>query len=92
MASKDLVVTVDRDDWRALKDAAECAGMSVEAYVSWGIRVLALQARPGRSVRRDGVVPRVRGRSRQPADESESAAWTETFSERLSCRVARGAD
>ncbi|WP_433566788.1 hypothetical protein ACQP1O_17325 [Nocardia sp. CA-151230] len=46
MASRDIVVTVGEDDWLLFTDAAECAGMSVQAYLSWGVRLPALQARP----------------------------------------------
>ncbi|MFE3227310.1 hypothetical protein [Nocardia sp. NPDC059228] len=90
MSSKDIVVTVGEDDWLTLRDAAECAGMSVEAYVSWGVRVLALQARPG-GVKQGGRTGGLRARRRATgtAEESESAAWTETFTQRLSHRVDR---
>lgn len=44
IASKEIVVTVGEDDWRTFIDTA---GMSVEAYASWCIRIFALQARPG---------------------------------------------
>ncbi|MET8429039.1 hypothetical protein [Nocardia sp. NPDC004860] len=47
MASRDIVVTVSEDDWLTLKDAAECARMSVAAYVCCGVRLLAMQACPG---------------------------------------------
>ncbi|WP_459958652.1 hypothetical protein [Nocardia sp. IFM 10818] len=90
MASRDIVVTVGEADWRTLNDAAECAGMSVEAYVSWGVRVLAMQARPGGAKQGGGAgSPRVGRRKPGTTEESESAAWTETFSERLSHRADR---
>ncbi|MVU77103.1 hypothetical protein GPX89_07560 [Nocardia sp. ET3-3] len=90
MASRDIVVTVGEDDWLTLSDAAECAGMSVEAYVSWGVRILALQARPGGAKQggRAGSLSAGRHTSRS-AEESESAAWTDTFTERLSHRADR---
>ncbi|MTE13591.1 hypothetical protein [Nocardia aurantiaca] len=90
MASRDIVVTVGEGDWLTLNDAAECAGMSVEAYVSWGVRVLALQARPG-GMKQGGCVgrPKPGRRASKAIDESESVAWTETFTERLSHRADR---
>ncbi|MFE3002739.1 hypothetical protein ACFXG4_48245 [Nocardia sp. NPDC059246] len=90
MASRDIVVTVGEDDWLTLKDAADDAGMNVEAYVSWGVRLLAMQARPGGSQRREsfgGSTPT--RRTFDTAEESESAAWAETFTERLSHRADR---
>ncbi|MTE15184.1 hypothetical protein [Nocardia aurantiaca] len=90
MASRDIMVTVGDDDWHTLNDAAECAGMSVEAYVSWGVRLLAMQTRPG-GAKQGGPV----GRSRtgqcasELTEESASAAWTETFAQRLSHRADR---
>ncbi|MGV9665948.1 hypothetical protein ACWDUL_16900 [Nocardia niigatensis] len=93
MSSRDIVVTVGEDDWLTLRDAAECAGMSVEAYVSWGVRVLALQARPGgvKQGGREGS-PRAGRRAAELPDESESAVWTETFTQRLSHRAERQKD
>ncbi|MBF6237539.1 hypothetical protein IU474_10705 [Nocardia otitidiscaviarum] len=88
MASKDIVVTVSEGDWLTLRDAAECAGMSVPAYVRWGVRLLALRAGPGGSERRDiPVPPRASHRTPITPDEPESTAWTETFAERLSHRA-----
>ncbi|MEU6586943.1 hypothetical protein [Nocardia sp. NPDC046763] len=90
MASRDIVVTVGEDDWFTLQDAADCAGMSVEAYVSWGVRLLAMQARPGGSQRREGLGgSKATRRASEVCDESESAAWAETFTERLSHRADR---
>ncbi|WP_433592744.1 hypothetical protein [Nocardia sp. CA-145437] len=89
MASRDIVVSVGDDDWLTLSDAAECAGMSVAAYVAWGVRVLAFQARPGGSKRRPSTSPSATRRRAKSADETESMAWAETFSERLSHRADR---
>ncbi|MEU1428522.1 hypothetical protein ABZ412_15745 [Nocardia sp. NPDC005746] len=89
MASRDIVVTVGEDDLLMLGDAAECAGMSVQAYVSWGVRLMALQAR-AKTDKQRGAAP---GRPIQPAErtseESESAAWTESFAQQLSHRADR---
>lgn len=89
MATRDITVTVDKSEWRALKYAAECAGMSLEAYVCWGVRLLALQSRPeGGAARHHSAVraPAVR-RAPRVVEELESAAWSETFAERLSHRA-----
>ncbi|MFE3280600.1 hypothetical protein [Nocardia sp. NPDC059239] len=64
MASKDVVVTVGEDDWLTLNDAAECAGMTVAAYVSCGVRLMAMQARP--AARNRTAVPLARGRDGAP--------------------------
>ncbi|MGW3544492.1 hypothetical protein ACWDNI_28690 [Nocardia niigatensis] len=64
-------------------------GMNVEAYVSWSVRLLALQARPGEAKQR-GVAANSPGRrADQPSEDSESAAWTESFAQRLSHRTDR---
>ncbi|MFJ9371483.1 hypothetical protein ACIRRA_44785 [Nocardia sp. NPDC101769] len=83
MASRDIVVTVGEDDWLTLNDAAECAGMSVEAYVSWGVWLLALQARLGTGA------SKMRLRASGLGEESETVAWTETFAQRLSAHGDR---
>lgn len=90
MASRDIVVTVGENDWLTLNDAAETAGMGMEAYVSWCVRIFALQARPsgGKRVEIPGHVAGGR-RASGVDDESESAAWAETFAERLSHRADR---
>ncbi|MFF2554964.1 hypothetical protein ACFVUS_28445 [Nocardia sp. NPDC058058] len=90
MVSKEIVVTVGEEDWRTLIDAAEAAGMSVEAYASWCIRIIAVQARPGGG-KRAGELGQAKSakRASERDDESESAAWAETFSERLSNRTDR---
>ncbi|MEV6101820.1 hypothetical protein [Nocardia sp. NPDC051981] len=92
MASRDIVVTVCEDDWLALNDAAECAGMSVEAYLSWEARLFAfaLQARPGTRHDSRAAGPRPGWRaSGLIEDESETAAWTQTFAQRVSSRGDR---
>ncbi|WP_280369658.1 hypothetical protein [Nocardia wallacei] len=90
MSTRDITVTVtvDEADWLELSDAAECAGMGVDAYVAWGVRLLAARTAPGRTLRADDHpgLPPVRRRP-DVADEPESAAWTETFAERLSHRA-----
>ncbi|MFE3229524.1 hypothetical protein [Nocardia sp. NPDC059228] len=84
MATREIVVTVDENDWGVLHHAADCAGMCVEAYASWGMRLLALQARSEEtSQHRAHAGPK----AAQTADESESVAWVETFAERLSHRA-----
>lgn len=87
MAIRDIVVTVGEDDWDTLVDSAEAAGMSIEAYLSWCVRVLAMQSRPGGQAR--PLLDRSAPVRHIPEDESESAAWTETFCERLSHHIHR---
>ncbi|WP_433521246.1 hypothetical protein ACQPZ2_28320 [Nocardia pseudovaccinii] len=85
MATKEVTVTVTVDDteWAQLCDAAECAGMSVPDYLARSARLVALQPRMARSrVPRD--LPR-HGASHD--DDSETAAWTESFSQRLHHRA-----
>ncbi|MEV6066696.1 hypothetical protein AB0L82_09135 [Nocardia sp. NPDC052001] len=90
MASRDISVTVGEDDWRALVAAAEAAGMGVEAYVSWCVRILALQAQPGGGKRAERLGHVKARRRKAAADEgTEAAAWAETFTERLSHRADR---
>ncbi|MFJ9369676.1 hypothetical protein ACIRRA_35400 [Nocardia sp. NPDC101769] len=83
-----MTVTVDDSEWLALNDAAECAGMSVETYICWGVRLLALQAVPG-SVRGRMSTPQstVPRRIDERLDAPQSTDWAETFAERLSHRV-----
>ncbi len=88
MASRDIVVTVSQDDWYTLVHSAEAAGMSVEAYLSWCVQQPAMQARPG-TVAPGPRLDRSTPRPRTPEEDSESAAWTETFCERLSHRTDR---
>lgn len=90
MGSKEIVVTVGEEDWRTLIDAADAAGMSVEAYASWCIRIFAVQARPGGG-KRAGELGRTKTAKRAADidEDSESAAWAETFTERLSHRIDR---
>ncbi|MFI2589860.1 hypothetical protein ACH498_25155 [Rhodococcus erythropolis] len=79
MDSREIAVTVGEGDWLTLHQAADAAGMSVEAYVSWGVRILAMQARPGGTGHREcsaGPLPR---RDDASGEESEAAAWAETF-------------
>ncbi len=88
MGTREITVTVDEDDWLPLRDAADCAGMSVSAYVAWAVRLLAMQAQPGRSARNEvPVASRAARPSIDAGDEPESAAWMATFSERLSHRA-----
>ncbi|MEV6071415.1 hypothetical protein AB0L82_33125 [Nocardia sp. NPDC052001] len=93
MVSKEIVVTVGEEDWHTLIDAAEAAGMSVEAYASWCIRIIAVQARPGGG-KRAGEFSQSKAvkRASKFDDESESAAWAETFTERLSHRADRNSE
>ncbi|MFI6866106.1 hypothetical protein [Nocardia sp. NPDC050406] len=89
MATREITVTVsvDGDEWDILRDAAECAGMSVEAYLRWSVRLVALRSRPGRALRPEGLeLPRARRGARE-VDEPEAVAWAETFTERLSHRT-----
>ncbi|OXR41095.1 hypothetical protein B7C42_06865 [Nocardia cerradoensis] len=90
MDSREIAVTVGEEDWSALCHAAEAAGMSIEAYVSWGVRILAMQARPGGTGRREpSAGPPPQRREDAGVEESEAAAWAETFTQRLSHRAAR---
>lgn len=87
MAIRDIVVTVGEDDWDTLVDSAEAAGMGIEAYLSWCVRVLAMQSRPG--VSHSTLLDRSTNARHIPEEESESAAWTESFCERLSHHIHR---
>ncbi|MFI8974219.1 hypothetical protein ACIGO9_15135 [Nocardia asteroides] len=80
-------MTVGEDDWYRLVDSAEAAGMGIEAYLSWCVRVLAMQSRSGAGASRP--LPDRSTVRHIPEDESESAAWTETFCERLSHHIHR---
>ncbi|MGW4371772.1 hypothetical protein ACWEKT_39765 [Nocardia takedensis] len=88
MATKDVTVTVtmDEHDWRLVEDAADCAGMTVQRYIAWNVRLLAEQSRPG--------APQAPGHalSRPPrpipvVEESDDAVWVEAFAERLGHRA-----
>lgn len=85
MATKDvtLTVTMDEDQWRLIEDAAECAGMTVPDYLTWHVRLLAEQARPG-APRRSITPPR---RRVAVAEESGHEVWVESFAERLGHRA-----
>ncbi|MBF6174741.1 hypothetical protein [Nocardia blacklockiae] len=90
MSTRDITVTVtvDEAEWLSLTDAAECAGMRLDAYLAWAVRLLAANAQPGLAPRPDeprGL--RVTRRRPEIVDESESVAWAETFAERLSHRA-----
>ncbi|MEV6280631.1 hypothetical protein [Nocardia sp. NPDC051832] len=89
MATRDLTVTVsmDEDQWHSLADAAECAGMTLEAYLSWGVRLLAEQARPGKNLAGRPRGQAVRSRRGRAVAEESGSAWTDTFTERLSHRA-----
>ncbi|WP_433680355.1 hypothetical protein [Nocardia sp. CA-119907] len=86
MATKEVTVTVTVDDteWAELCDAAMCAGMSVPDYLARIARLVALQPRASRPLLVPGDVP-PRGSSHD--DDSETAAWTESFSQRLHHRA-----
>ncbi|MEC3957634.1 hypothetical protein VMT65_31690 [Nocardia sp. CDC153] len=90
MPSWDIVVTVGDEDRLTLLEAADAAGMSLEAYLSWCVRILAMQARPGGD-KRAALPGQARpGRSVPDEDDgSEAAAWAETFTQRLSHRADR---
>lgn len=83
-----MTVTMDDEEWHNLTDAAECAGMTVEAYLCWTVRLLAAQSRPGKNLAgaARGQVPARRKRVPE-CEESESTAWTDTFTERLTHRA-----
>ncbi|WP_063007196.1 hypothetical protein [Nocardia kruczakiae] len=89
MGSREIAVTVDEQDWSALCQAAEAAGMSVAAYVSWGVQILAMRARPGTSGRREIPSAPPRSRDDDLAEESAGAVWEETFTQRLAHRGDR---
>ncbi|MFE9322229.1 hypothetical protein ACIHDR_33560 [Nocardia sp. NPDC052278] len=86
MATKEVTVTVTMDDteWAQLCDAAECAGMSVPDYLAHSARLVALHPRMARPLRVPRDLPQ-RGASQD--DDSETAAWTESFSQRLHHRT-----
>lgn len=87
MATREINVTVtlDEDSWRDLEDAAECAGMGLEAYICWGVRLLAEGNRPGQAPRSAAPgKPLAARRIRPVIEEPESVAWAESFAERLS--------
>ncbi|PXX69271.1 hypothetical protein DFR70_102960 [Nocardia tenerifensis] len=88
MATREITVTVAKSEWRTLRAAAECAGMSLEAYVSWGVRLLALESGTAGATRRLSA-PQSPAAPRPPkvVDEPESVAWAETFTERLAHRA-----
>ncbi|RMI31246.1 hypothetical protein [Nocardia stercoris] len=88
MASRDIVVTVGEQDWLVLDRAAECAGMSVPDYVRWGVRLLALQSQPGAAKRAVGGSVTDRPAADCP-EVTESAAWIDSFAQRLSGRADR---
>ncbi|MGX1811482.1 hypothetical protein ACWIGI_37645 [Nocardia sp. NPDC055321] len=90
MADREIVVSVTEQDWEALAEAADTAGMSVQDYICWCVRIVTARSRSGTQSRRadygDSFV------TRPPSGdelESESQAWTETFAERLSHRTER---
>ncbi|MCC3314271.1 hypothetical protein [Nocardia africana] len=89
MGNREILVTVSEDEWLTLQQAAEAAGMSVPAYLAWGARILAMQARPGIRSRETPAGPPARRRHGEPAEESAAAAWAETFTQRLSHHAAR---
>ncbi|MEV0251481.1 hypothetical protein AB0H76_33145 [Nocardia sp. NPDC050712] len=87
MATREITVTVSMDDdqWHSIAEAAECAGMTLEAYLSWGVRLLSAQSRPGKNL---AGAPRTHPtRKRAKVAEEPESAWTETFAERLSHRA-----
>ncbi len=86
MATKEVTVTVTVDDteWAQLCDAAECAGMSVLEYLAHSARLVALEPRAPRRLR----LPRdFRPQGPSQDNDSETVAWTESFSQRLHQRV-----
>ncbi|MFF0458028.1 hypothetical protein [Nocardia africana] len=87
MGNREILVTVSEDEWLTLQQAAEAAGMSVPAYLAWGARILAMQARPGNRSR-ETPAP-ARRRHGEPPEESAAAAWAESFTQRLSHHAAR---
>ncbi|WP_194819758.1 hypothetical protein [Nocardia sp. XZ_19_385] len=89
MAARDITVTVSMDDdqWHSLADAAECAGMTLEAYLCWGVRLMAAQARPGKNLTGGHRTPITAPRKGVQGVEEPDSAWTETFTERLSHRA-----
>jgi hypothetical protein len=82
MATRDVTVTVTVDsfEWDSLSDAAVCAGMSVPDYIAWNVRKIAQRSRTEQFAgsRRHGGFDDEAG---------ETAAWTETFSQRLHDRA-----
>ncbi|MFI6772769.1 hypothetical protein [Nocardia sp. NPDC050412] len=85
MATREVTVTVTVDDteWAELCDAAACAGMNVPDFLAQSARLVALKPSAARSARVSREHP-PRGSSR---DDSETAAWAESFSQRLHHRA-----
>ncbi|MGX1808972.1 hypothetical protein ACWIGI_24900 [Nocardia sp. NPDC055321] len=82
-----LTLTSGDSDWQAVHDAAECAGMSVEGYIRWLVRIL-VQAASGSGTTHH--TPLAKGpRAGAALPEPEAAGWDETFSERLVQRAAQ---
>ncbi|GAB2678812.1 hypothetical protein [Nocardia goodfellowii] len=89
MTTRDVTVTVSMDDvqWSSLRAAADCAGMSVEAYLCWGIRLIAAQSLPGKNLSARVRGPITPSRTPPAVTEDPASAWMDTFSERLTHRA-----
>lgn len=89
MATRDVTVTVtmDEGDWQLLEEAADCAGMTVQAYIGWNTRLLAQQSRPDAASARHQKIRRRHRRAVAVIEEPEEQAWAESFTERLSHRT-----
>ncbi len=89
MAIRDVTVTVtiDENDWRLLQDAADCAGMTVQAYIGWNTKLLAQQSGPAVAEVRHQRSPSRSRRIPVVVDETEEQAWESSFTERLSHRA-----
>lgn len=88
MKTKQITVRVKKGQWRAISAAADCAGMSVEDYIRWSVKLLAPQSRPGGNPPQPSTAPpEPRRRAHPVLDQPESTAWEECFSEQLSHRI-----
>lgn len=93
MKTKEITVRVKKGQWRAISAAADCAGMSVEDYIRWSVKLLALQSRPGGNPHQTSTThPEPRRRARPVLDQPESTAWEECFAEQLSHRIEQFRD
>ncbi|WP_148282700.1 hypothetical protein [Nocardia brasiliensis] len=93
MKTKEITVRVKKGQWRDLSAAADCAGMRVEDYIRWSVKLLALQSRPDSNPHPASTArPEPRRRARAVLDRPESTAWEECFAEQLSHRLEQFRD
>ncbi|MGW4371007.1 hypothetical protein ACWEKT_35730 [Nocardia takedensis] len=71
-------VTMRERDHRALRAAAEVAGMDLDDYLAWAMRLLAEQATTSGPRRGRAAGPVAARRIGVQAEEPEAQAWTES--------------